>query len=138
MKYIRAYNESSSTDDIEKYLQDIFQELVDEGFQVNIYSESDANILKLKLNYSKITVWIINRNKFKISKVYDDYFLSSFDYMLTVGYMPDVISIRFDSGKVRDYEWPRSEHKPPEFFSSHANMFKITFKKQIKFPRRRS
>lgn len=99
MRYVKKFNESlddsdsklreliNNIQDVEIYLDDIFQELTDSEFVVNVV----YNVTNFRISITKPKPGYSNqfsrhrRLKYKVSEV-SEYILSAIDYMKSVGY----------------------------------------------------
>lgn len=82
MKYLKYY-ESNRFRDIELYLNDIFQELIDEGFIVKINTSANFVIVNLQMGSA--------HEQFKYDKI-KDYVDSSIDYLETIVFIRHVFT----------------------------------------------
>jgi hypothetical protein len=77
MKYIKGYKIFENNEDKAEYIRDIFLELIDDGFEVDIRKRTEGDP---ESKYLEVFIKNNDGNKFKISDI-SEYLYRSIDYM---------------------------------------------------------
>jgi hypothetical protein len=115
MRYIKTYEETKAvnniTGDIVIYLEDIFMELEDSGFTIQVTSGFNTSVVA---DQTAITVSIVSPTpskyrKFLYSEIKDSV-ESSIDYMDSIGFIPININVeKVIMGKNKIVRWYRGD-----------------------------